>query len=50
MSPEQFWALHPIEFWWLCEAKKPPRMYGRLTEAEAAECYRLAYGKEPDEE
>jgi hypothetical protein len=26
--------LHPTEFWWLVEAKRRPKMYGRLTEQE----------------
>lgn len=31
--------MHPTEFWWLADAKRPPKMYGRLTEAEVEEIY-----------
>jgi hypothetical protein len=27
VTPEQFWRLHPTEFWWLLEANKPERVY-----------------------
>ena len=27
MTPEQFWRLHPQEFWWLFEANKPETVY-----------------------
>jgi hypothetical protein len=40
VTPDQFWRLHPQEFWWLFEAKKPQRVYGKkhqLTESEADE-------------
>jgi hypothetical protein len=23
LSPSEFWALHPTEFWWIAEAKAP---------------------------
>lgn len=37
MRPKEFWRLHPTEFWWLVEAKRPPTMYGDLTEDDAAD-------------
>ncbi|RFA24346.1 hypothetical protein CAI21_21975 [Alkalilimnicola ehrlichii] len=44
MSPAEFWRLHPVEFWWLVQAKTPTRMYGSLTEDEVAELYEDTYG------
>ncbi len=44
MRPKDFWRLHPKEFWWLFEARKPVKMYGKMTEAEVAEIYNDAYG------
>jgi hypothetical protein len=29
VTPEQFWRLHPVEFWWLMDAHKGKRVYGR---------------------
>lgn len=46
MRPKDFWRLHPIEWWWIAEAKKPPKMYGRMTESEVAELYRDTFGDE----
>lgn len=48
-QPSEFWALHPIEFYWLMEAKRPTKMYGSMTEAEVAEIYDEAYGNEAEE-
>lgn len=39
MPPEQFWRLHPLEFWWIADARRPPKMYGHLTEDEMADLY-----------
>jgi hypothetical protein len=36
--------MHPIEFWWLVEAKQPVRMYGSMTEAEVQQIYEETYG------
>lgn len=30
MSPDQFWRLHPIEFWWLADAKRKERAVGSM--------------------
>lgn len=27
LTPQQFWRLHPIEFWWWLEASKPEPVY-----------------------
>lgn len=45
MAPDAFWRLSPTEFWWLFEAKRPPVMYGHMTETDAARLYRMAYGE-----
>lgn len=48
MTPSQFWALHPYEFWWLAEyymdKSKDQKMYGSLTEREVEQLYRDTYG------
>ena len=44
VSPAEFWSLHPTEFWWLLEAKRPARMYGSMTETEVREIYHETYG------
>lgn len=44
LSPDQFWRLTPREWWWLHDARQPPRMYGSLSEAEVAELYDETYG------
>jgi len=31
--------MHPTEFYWLLEAKKPQKMYGPFTEEQAEELY-----------
>jgi hypothetical protein len=36
--------MQPIELWWLIEARKPVRMYGRMTEDEVEEIYFETYG------
>jgi hypothetical protein len=44
MTAEQFWRLSPTELWWWVEAKRPVRMYGRMTEDEVRQIYDEAYG------
>lgn len=44
MRPDDFWRLHPVEFWWLVEANRAPKTFGKMTEAEVAEMYEDAYG------
>ena len=39
MSPRDFWRMHPIEFWWLVDARRPKKMYGDMSEDEVAELY-----------
>lgn len=39
MTPEQFWRLHPLEFWWLVDARRPVKMYGSMPEHEMADLY-----------
>lgn len=40
MRPRDFWALYPDEFWWLADARKPPKTYaGGLSEADVADLY-----------
>jgi hypothetical protein len=39
MPPAQFWKLHPVEFWWQVDARRPKKMYGSLTENEVADLY-----------
>lgn len=39
MTRDEFWTLHPQEFWWLVEAHRSVRMYGRMTEDEAEQIY-----------
>ena len=34
MAPSEFWAITPTEFWLIYAAKKPPKMYGKLSEDE----------------
>lgn len=38
MRPAEFWNAHPIELWWLVEAKKPKPYYSGLTEEEYEDC------------
>jgi hypothetical protein len=45
VTPAEFWGLHPTEFWWLVESKKPVKMYGKKSESEVAEIYEKTYGK-----
>lgn len=60
LRPAEFWELHPREVHWLVDAKTPRQMFGevvrhrgghqvdaRLSEDEAAECYREAFGHYP---
>jgi len=44
MRPKDFWRLTPAEFWWLLDAKKPVKMYGKMTEYEVAAIYAETYG------
>jgi hypothetical protein len=44
MKPRDFWALHPLEFHWIAEARRVPKMYGALTESEVADLYESTYG------
>jgi len=33
VSPSEFWSMAPGEFWWLCDAKNPPKdrdEYGQM--------------------
>lgn len=46
MRPKDFWRLSREEFEWLVDAKKPVKMYGKMTESEVAEIYNDAYGLE----
>lgn len=39
MPPRDFWRLHPTEFWWLFEARRPRQMFGSLTDEEVADLY-----------
>jgi len=48
MAPSEFWGLTPAEFYWILEAKRPLRMYGRMTEYEVDEIYQDAYGDTAD--
>lgn len=44
MTRAEFWEMHPVEFWWLVEAKKPVKMYGSMSEDEVREIYEKAHG------
>lgn len=46
MSRGDFWRMHPGEFWWLYEARKPATPYagGKMSEDEARSIYQEAYG------
>jgi hypothetical protein len=48
MRPKDFWRLRPIEFWWLLDAKRPPKMYGSMTEQQVAQIYMETYGERDD--
>lgn len=41
MPPEQFWKLHPVEFWWLVDARRPSAAQG-FSEDELQEMYTVA--------
>ena len=45
LRPKDFWRLTPREVWWLAEAKRPPKMYGSLTESEVRDLYEATYGR-----
>lgn len=34
LKPAEFWDMHPIEFWWMVEARTPPKTYAGMREAE----------------
>ena len=34
IAPSEFWELSPTEFWIIYNGKLPPKMYGKMTEAE----------------
>jgi hypothetical protein len=44
MRPKDFWGMHPEEFWWLFEIKRPVKMYGSMTEDDVAALYNDMYG------
>ncbi|MGE0602233.1 MAG: phage tail assembly chaperone [Xanthobacteraceae bacterium] len=44
LSPSEFWRLHPTEFWWLVDSRKPAKRYGSMTEDQVAELYEDTYG------
>jgi hypothetical protein len=44
VTPGEFWALHPTEFWWLAEAHRPVKMYGSMSEDDVAQIYEETYG------
>lgn len=48
MRPSEFWGMTPTELWWLFDAKRPVRMYGKMTEHEVARIYRETYGEPED--
>ena len=41
LTPDVFWRLHPLEFWWMLDARRPRKAYGDLNEEEVAEMYDL---------
>jgi hypothetical protein len=36
--------------WWLIEAKRPPKMYGSLTESEVRDLYYATFGSPPEDD
>lgn len=49
MRPVDFWSLHPTEFYWLLDAKRPRKTYaGGMSEAVVEELYEEAYGESAD--
>jgi len=34
IQPLDFWAMSVQDWWWLHDAKKPPKMYGSITESD----------------
>tara|TARA_R110000765_G_scaffold140594_1_gene241154 strand:+ start:330 stop:512 length:183 start_codon:yes stop_codon:yes gene_type:complete len=49
MAPSEFWELSPTEFWIIYEAKLPPKMYGKMSEAEAERLIKMMETKGGDE-
>lgn len=41
--------MHPHEFWWMWEANRPPKSFGRLSESEVREIYEETYGPGSDQ-
>lgn len=48
MTPEQFWRLNPVEFWWMLDARRPRKKYGSLSEDDVAELYDFLTEAEED--
>lgn len=44
MSPAEFWELHPDEIWWILDARRPAKMYGKMTEDEVRKIYEEDFG------
>jgi hypothetical protein len=40
--------LHPRELWWLFEAARPPKTFGRMSEAEVREIWQETYASESE--
>lgn len=47
MRPLDFWRMHPVEFWWQYEARRPPKTFPSMTEEEAEECLDLLLHGDP---
>lgn len=41
MAPTEFWRLTPTDLFWLIDAKRPPKMYGSMTEDQVAELWEI---------
>lgn len=42
MQPETFWSLHPLEWWWQYDARRPIRFVGGLDEETVEGLWKLA--------
>jgi hypothetical protein len=45
LTPEQFWNLHPVEFWWMADVKRVRQTWGKkhiMSEEEVAYLYKRA--------